>query len=176
MSAERRRHSDDPPRPCAIAHIGVTVPDIAAAVDWYCDVLGFQLIAGIHEAIDDGSPDGDGSADAFGPAFHSCKMAQLASANGVGIELFEFVEPRTVAPEDNFPWQATGFSHICVLDPAIDEMVARIQASGGRLRTSRVREVYAGDRYRWAYCEDPFGNVIEIYTHGHEQVHANRAL
>ena len=24
------------------------------------------------------------------------------------------------------------------------------------------------------YCEDPFGNVVEIFTHSHEQTFANR--
>jgi len=174
MSAEER--PAHPPRPCAVAHISVTVPDIAAAVAWYRDVLGFHVVAGVHDAVADGTPDGDGSADAFGPEFHSCKMAQLVSANGVGLELFEFVAPPTEAPDHNFRWRETGFSHICVIDPAIDELVERIEASGGRMRTSRVREVYAGDPYRWVYCEDPFGNVVEIYSHGHEQVHANRGL
>jgi catechol 2,3-dioxygenase-like lactoylglutathione lyase family enzyme len=163
-------------RPCAVAHIGITVPDIEAAIAWYRDVLGFQLIAAPHDAIADGTPDGDGSADAFGPDFHSCRMAHMASANGVGIEFFEFVEPRTEQPRDNFPWREVGVSHICVLDPAIDELAARIEANGGRMRTSRVREVYEGDPYRWVYCEDPFGNVVEIYSHSHEQVHSNRGL
>jgi catechol 2,3-dioxygenase-like lactoylglutathione lyase family enzyme len=159
-----------------VTHIGVTVPDLKAAIAWYCDVLGFLLIAGPHDAVADGSPDGQGSADAFGPDFRRSKVAHLASANGVGLELFEFIEPRTVPPADNFRWWETGFSHICVLDPAVDELVARIQSTGGRLRTTRVREVYAGDPYLWVYCEDPFGNVIEIYSHSHEQVHANRTL
>ena len=174
MNPERR--PTHPSRPCAVAHIGVTVPDIDAAVAWYRDVLGFQVVAGVHDAMADGTSDGDGSADVFGPDFRSWKMAQLVSANGVGLELFEFVEPPTLVPDDNFRWRDTGFSHICVLDPAIDELVARIQATGGRMRTSRVREVYEGDPYRWVYCEDPFGNVVEIYSHGHEQVHANRGL
>ena len=100
----------------------------------------------------------------------------MASANGVGIEFFEFVEPRTETPADNFPWREVGVSHICVLDPEIDDLVARIEESGGRMRTSRVREVYEGDPYRWVYCEDPFGNVVEIYSHSHEQVHSNRGL
>jgi len=163
-------------RPCAVTHIGITVPDIEAAIAWYRDVLGFRLIAGVHDAIADGTPGGDGSADAFGPDFHSCRMAHMASANGVGIEFFEFVEPGTETPRDNFRWREVGFSHICVSDPAIDDLVARIEASGGRMRTSRVREVYEGDPYRWVYCEDPFGNVVEIYSHSHEQVHSNRGL
>jgi catechol 2,3-dioxygenase-like lactoylglutathione lyase family enzyme len=154
----------------------MTVPDVQAAVDWYGEVLGFALIAGVHDALDDGTTDGDGSVDAFGSEFRHCRMAQMAAANGVGLELFEFVEPVAAAPAENFRWWETGFHHICVLDPQIDELVARIQATGGRLRTSRVREVYEGVPYRWVYCEDPWGNVIEIYSHSHEQVHANRGL
>jgi catechol-2,3-dioxygenase len=28
--------------------------------------------------------------------------------------------------------------------------------------------------YKLAYCEDPFGNIIELYTHSTEQIWSNR--
>jgi len=32
-----------------------------------------------------------------------------------------------------------------------------------------VREYYPGEKpYRMVYCEDPFGNLIELYSHSYE--------
>ncbi len=36
-------------------------------------------------------------------------------------------------------------------------------------------ELFPGEPYRCCYCEDPFGNVVELYSHGHERVWANRS-
>ena len=39
---------------------------------------------------------------------------------------------------------------------------------GGKQRMP-VREYYPGEKpYRMVYCEDPFGNLIEIYSHSYE--------
>ena len=34
------------PYPRGLAHVGFTVPDIDAAVEWYRDVFGFNLVLG----------------------------------------------------------------------------------------------------------------------------------
>jgi catechol 2,3-dioxygenase-like lactoylglutathione lyase family enzyme len=35
----------------AITHVGLAVPDIKKAIDWYINVLDFRLIAGIEMAL-----------------------------------------------------------------------------------------------------------------------------
>jgi len=42
---ERSVSTDEPVPPLAINHVGHTVPDIDAAVEWYADVLGFSIVA-----------------------------------------------------------------------------------------------------------------------------------
>ena len=49
-----------------------------------------------------------------------------------------------------------------------------VAARAGR-RTSRVWELFPGEPYRTCYCEDPFGNAIELYSHSHERTWANRS-
>jgi catechol 2,3-dioxygenase-like lactoylglutathione lyase family enzyme len=45
-------------------------------------------------------------------------------------------------------------------------------ANGGKQRMP-VREYYPGEKpYRMVYCEDPFGNLIEIYSHSYELTYA----
>jgi hypothetical protein len=78
--------------------------------------------------------------------------------------LFEFAEPPA----------RTGIFHFCLVAPEIDRVAARIASTGGRLLTSRVWEIFAGEPYRTCYCEDPFGTVIELYSHSHERTYANR--
>ena len=56
----------------------------------------------------------------------------------------------------------------------IEELAQRIAEAGGRMRSSRVWPVFEGEPYRTCYCEDPFGNVVELYSHSHERTYANR--
>jgi catechol 2,3-dioxygenase-like lactoylglutathione lyase family enzyme len=161
--------------PRAIAHIGITVSDLDRAVAWYRDVLGFELIG---PPVDVSADDGHGgaiAADVFGPGLRRMRLAHLAGANGVALELFEFVDPPGEPRRDNFEYWKTGPFHICVLAPDIEQLAERIAATGGRIRTSRIWEMFPGEPHRTCYCEDPFGTVIELYSHSHERTYANRS-
>lgn len=162
------------PRP--ITHVGLSVSDIEAAFAWYRDVLGFRVLSAPTE-VDRTDPI---AADVFGPDFRRMRIAHLASGNGCALELFEFIDPVSEEPGDNFSYWVAGFFHICVVDPCVSELAAQIEATGGKIRGSRVWEMFPDERpgtaepYLTVYCEDPFGNILEIYSHSHEQVFANR--
>ncbi|MEA2331589.1 MAG: hypothetical protein QOI85_1961 [Chloroflexota bacterium] len=153
--------------PPTVTHIGVTVTDLDLAVGWYCDVLGFDPIAPAVEVRAGAGHGGAVAADVFGPRFDRFRQAHLAGANGVAIELFEFAEP----PSD---WR-TGMFHICLAVGDVEALTDRIAAGGGRRRTSRVWQIFPDEPYLTCYCEDPFGNVIELYSHSHERTWANRS-
>ncbi len=159
----------------AITHVGLSVPDIQGAVAWYRDVLGFRLLAGPSE-VDRSDPI---AVDVFGPRFRHMWIAHLASGNGCALELFEFVDPAARAPADNFEYWVGGFFHICIVDADVPGLARRIADSGGRVRSSRPWEMFAelrgkrDDPYMTMYCEDPYGNILELYSHSHEQVYAN---
>ena len=156
----------------AITHVGLVVADIHAAVDWYSTVLGFTVIvAPVRLSAD--SHAGRVAAAIYGERFRECAQAQLGAGNGVALELFEFVDPRTERRAGDFEYWKAGFFHICVVDPDIEGLAARIAGSGGRVR-SEVLRLYEDAPYRLVYCEDPFGNLIEVFTHSHEQTFANR--
>ena len=44
----------------------------------------------------------------------------------------------------------------------------KISKSGGKQR-NKIWDLVPNKGYRIVFCEDPFGNVIEIYTHSYEQ-------
>jgi catechol 2,3-dioxygenase-like lactoylglutathione lyase family enzyme len=161
------------PRP--ITHVGLSVPDIHAAVEWYRDVLGFRVLVAPSEI---GRED-PMAVDVFGPRFQRMLMAHLASGNGCALELFQFIDPPAEAPAENFTYWVGGFFHICVVDPDVAGLAKRIEATGGRIRASRIWEEFERERagadepYLSVYCEDPFGNIIELFSHSHETVFAN---
>jgi catechol 2,3-dioxygenase-like lactoylglutathione lyase family enzyme len=159
--------------PCAAAHVGLSVPDLEEAIRWYCEALGCGLLFGPDRLEADGSYAGRAAADVFGPAFREVRMAHLSMANGVAIELFEFLVPETARRTAEAEYWPAGFSHVCVIDPDIERRVAAIRSNGGKVRT-KIWEVFEGEPYRFCHCEDPFGNIIEVYSHSHEQVFANR--
>ncbi len=53
-------------------------------------------------------------------------------------------------------------------DPDIEGLCKNISESGGRQR-SQIWEIVPDKGYRIAFCEDPFGDIIEIYDHSYEQ-------
>jgi hypothetical protein len=102
------------------------------------------------------------------------RIAHLATANGTAVELIEFVDPPVERPQDNLMWWRSGIFHFCVVDPDVAGLAERIAAAGGRRRT-RVWPMSEELPYAFCYCEDPWGVVIEIYSHSSEQIYANRA-
>jgi catechol 2,3-dioxygenase-like lactoylglutathione lyase family enzyme len=150
----------------AIAHVGLTVPDLDRAVGWYSDVLDFDLLGcPVHVRSGEGHA-GTVAADVFGPGFGAFRQAHLAGANGAALELFEFLEP----PRDD---RRPGPFHVCVVARDVERTAERIASTGGRRRT-RAWPIFPGEPYLTCHCEDPFGIHIELYSHGHERTYSNR--
>jgi catechol 2,3-dioxygenase-like lactoylglutathione lyase family enzyme len=95
----------------------------------------------------------------------------MAAANGFGLELFQLLDPPHERRERSLEYWKSGFFHICVTDPNIEELASRIASSGGRQRSKVWRIDSTTNDYRLCYCEDPFGNIIEIYTHSYETLY-----
>jgi catechol 2,3-dioxygenase-like lactoylglutathione lyase family enzyme len=146
----------------AITHVGLSVPDLNRALAWYSHVLGFEALGPATSVHAHEGHAGTVAADVFGDS-GSFRQAHLTGANGVAIEIFEF--------EGNQP--RPGLFHFCLIAPDVGQTAERIVASGGK-RRSRIWEIFRGDPYLTCYCEDPFGNVVELYSHSHERTYANR--
>ncbi len=156
--------------PRNFSHIGLSVTDLHAAVRFYTEVLGWYLIMPPTEITEDDSAIGVMCTDVFGAGWTSFKIAHLATGDRIGVELFQFnnAEQR----ENNFDYWKSGVFHFCVQDPDVEGLAAKIVAAGGKQRMP-VREYFPGEKpYRMVYMEDPFGNILEIYSHSYELTYA----
>ncbi|MEE3045540.1 MAG: lactoylglutathione lyase family protein [Pseudomonadota bacterium] len=152
--------------PRTFSHIGISVPDLEAAVKFYAEVLGWYVIMEPTTITEDDSDIGQMCTDVFGANWKSFRIAHLSTADRVGIELFEF--PDNQRPDNNLEYWKTGTFHFCVQDPDVEGLVEKIKAHGGKQRMP-IRHYYPGEKpYRMVYVEDPFGNVFEIYSHSYE--------
>jgi lactoylglutathione lyase family protein len=159
--------------PRSFSHIGLSVPSVEKAIKFYEEVMGWYVIMQPTEIVEDDSSIGEMCTDVFGPGWKKFRIAHMATSDKIGIELFEF--ETNEKPENNFEYWKTGIFHYCVQDPNVEELVEKIVAHGGKQRMP-IREYYPGEKpYRMVYCEDPFGNLVEIYSHSYELTYSDGA-
>lgn len=160
--------------PRSFSHIGLSIPNINEAVNFYTQVLGWYLIMPPTTITEDDSAIGQMCKDVFGTGWQSFKIAHLSTGDRIGVELFEFNNQQS--PDNNFEYWRTGIFHFCIQDPNLEELVDRIVDAGGKKRMSQPRYYYPGEKpYRMIYMEDPFGNILEIYSHSYELNYASAA-
>lgn len=161
------------PYPRSFSHIGLSVPDLDKAVEFYTEVLDWYTIMEPAPVYNDDTAIGQMCRDVFGNDWKQFRIAHLATGDKVGVELFEF--PHNEKPDNNFEYWKTGIFHFCVQDPNIEELVEKIKQHGGKQRMP-IREYYPDDKpYKMVYVEDPFGNIFEIYTHSYELTYSQGA-
>lgn len=161
------------PYPRSFSHIGLSVPDLDKAVEFYTEVLGWYTIMEPAPVYNDDTAIGQMCRDVFGNDWKQFRIAHLATGDKVGVELFEF--PHNEKPDNNFEYWKTGIFHFCIQDPNIEELVEKIKQHGGKQRMP-IREYYPDDKpYKMVYVEDPFGNIFEIYTHSYELTYSQGA-
>lgn len=146
--------SEGPSGRAKINHAGLTVTDLDAAVAWYTEVFGLALVFGPVEVSGPGR-----SKTIFGEGFGRMRRAVLRDPSDAALELFEFQEPATIRRHDNFDYWKTGFFHLCFTCEDVASRLESVVAHGGRARTDPLD---AGGGRFIAYCEDPFGNVLEL--------------
>ena len=160
--------------PRTFSHIGISVPDLDKAVEFYTSVFGWYMIMPPTKIEEENETAiGIMCTDVFGSGWGSFRISHLSTGDKIGIELFEF--PKAQNPENNFEYWKTGVFHFCVQDPDLEGLLAKLVAHGGKQRMP-VRSYYPGEKpYRMVYCEDPFGNILEIYSHSYELTYSSGA-
>jgi len=161
----------------AMNHVGQTVPDIEAAVEWYRDVLGFTVVAPPATVTAGSGHFADLFADIIGE-FESVKLAHMEAGDGTGFELFEYEsssdEQNARDPPEDGNWQARpGIHHFSVTHPDVEELVERIENHDGE-QHSDVWRVFPDQEYELVYVRDPWGNFIEVYNRSYTQFFANQ--
>jgi catechol 2,3-dioxygenase-like lactoylglutathione lyase family enzyme len=161
--------SSGPNNPININHVAISVPNLEQAIKWYQNVFGFKLIGGPVDFITDDSLAGMALKDIHGETLRKMRMAWLVSENHVGFEIIEYVEPEAQRRQDNFEYWKSGITHFCITDPNIEELCHKITEQGGKQR-SNIWEIIPNKGYKISFCEDPFGNIIEIYSNAFEDL------
>jgi hypothetical protein len=93
------------------------------AVKWYSEVLGFtKLTDNPTEIVADNSRLGSIVRDCFGPSIRKLRIAHLSFGDQVGLELFEFAEPKAERTTNHFEYSKISFLHIAVTCPNIEQL------------------------------------------------------
>jgi catechol 2,3-dioxygenase-like lactoylglutathione lyase family enzyme len=145
----------------SVNHIAISVPDATKAIEWYTSILGFQQIGEIREFKRKDANEG-GIFSIYGPELKHMKVGFLTSANGIGVELFQFIDPPQSQQKTPFAYAQGGLFHFCVTDKQPEELVKKIVANGG----SKMGETcqLLDNEEEAIYAKDPWGNVIEVLS------------
>ena len=146
----------------------VSVPNLEQGIKWYQNVFGFKVIGGPIDFVIDDSLAGRVLKDIHGEILGKMRMAWLVSENLIGFEIIEYVEPQAQRRQDNFEYWKSGITHFCMTDPRIESYVKRLQSMGKQ--RSNIWEIIPNKGYKISFCEDPFGNIIEIYSNAFEDL------
>ncbi len=136
-----------------VHHPALAVPDMQKALDFYCDVVGFELCmqADIPSGI---AP----MNEAFGIDDAGCKVRMMNKGNSC-IELFEFNASQAGDPKR--PVHREGITHFAMATDDPDADYAKLKSAGVEFNTP----LFGASPSRFAYGRDPFGNVIELLEH-----------
>lgn len=160
------------PYPRALTHVGISVTELDRGIEFYRNVFGARIIHGPNTIRAGDDLIGRTCRDFFGPDFGEARVVYMATSNGVALELFEFIKPKAERRTGRLEYWKTGAWHLCLIDPEVDLLVERIVANGGR-RLTETLAPWGDPSKSLALCEDPFGNVLEIYSQSTEQMVSN---
>ena len=95
------------------------------AIDFYTKTFGFKVLR--KEKIDTGCSSMNAKIfkDIFKGLLKTVNVAWLNTDNGVGLEIFEFINPAAEVPKDVFENWLKHFSHICITSSNIDKVCKR---------------------------------------------------
>jgi hypothetical protein len=90
----------------------------------------------------------------------------LSSGNGIGLELFSFIDPPTDNPPqssqfDRSDWTRSGVWHFCITTPNIEEVREKILARGGKQIGYTLHHI-PGEKAM--HMKDPWNNIVELIT------------
>lgn len=153
-----------------ITHVGLAVPDLDKAIDWYKKVFNFYVMAGPFE-FDEKDDNADSmTQDLQGFEVKKMRNVHLMSSGGVGIELFEFQD--SPFKEESYSPHA-GFFHICLVVDDLVDAIERVVQHGGKQR-SKIWNVNEGKNHYLVYTEDPFGHILELYTRSTSEIYGHQ--
>lgn len=136
----------------SIDHSAISVPDLQVALDFYCDLLGFEV------EKESGWPKGASRVDRLLALPDSAARVVMIKLGETRIEVFEFESPVPASRPDSLRVSDHGITHLCLRVTEIEEEYARLVEAGVEFNSPPLD---VGTSI-CAYGRDPFGNVIEF--------------
>lgn len=138
-----------------IDHTALSVPDLRAALDFYCGVLGFELES------ESGWPRGARRVDALVGLEDSASKVAMVRMGDTRIELFQYESPEPRLQDREFRVCDHGITHLCLAVSGIEQEYERLIEAGVVFNAAPVD---VGTSI-CVYGRDPFGNVFELKQH-----------
>lgn len=152
--------------PITFSHIGISVPNIEKAIEFYKEVFGWYHLAGPWGPMKrDGGATSKFCDTVYGEDWTSFKLAHMSTGDRVGIELLEF---EGSYPAEEWEFKKHGVFHFGVTIPDYEAFIEKLKTKGGKQRSLVNKRDVNGQTYVAVYVEDPFGNIFEIYSHSYE--------
>lgn len=148
--------------------MAISVKDIEAVTSWYNEVLGFEVIGGRIFDIKRSEKPSAAIFAIYGESLNEVRMAYMTTGNGVGFEVFEFLDPVFKANDVDFEYNRGGYFHICVTDPDPDALAEKVLQRGGSRQGVTVK--VANGAATCVYVKDPWGNVVEILSVNYDRM------
>lgn len=157
-----------------MSHVGVLVSDLPQAVEFYTKALGFEIVMDNTAVIEeDKTAIGRMCIAVFGKGFKGFKIAHLVTEDGVGLELFEMKDRKERHIVD---FSKIGIFHFCLQTDDFQGTIDKVKKYGGKARMDIMRYHPEDDSkpYKMVYLEDPFGNLIELYSHTYKETYSSK--
>jgi catechol 2,3-dioxygenase-like lactoylglutathione lyase family enzyme len=152
-----------------VDHVALTVPDLNAAVAFYCQVIGAVELCRVGPF--DAStlprmPDGRDWTEAYlGVAGARLTLAMLQIGSNLILELFQYDKPedKRMSPPRNCD---RGGHHLALKVANIEEAVSYLRGKGVRMMEGPVT-IESGPTagLKWIYFLDPWGNQLELFEY-----------
>lgn len=137
-------------------HSGITVKNLEAALDFYVDTLGLELLSKqvansdyIFDIVEI-------------PGLKEIKIAFVQLPGGQVIEILEYVGVERYSGSSRSCDYGTG--HICLQVEHLDEMFIELKRKGVIFKSKRIAHINAGANKgsKAVYMLDPDGYIIEL--------------
>ena len=141
-----------------LAHVGVCVPDVDAAVEWYRDVIGMTVLSPPYLMS------GPQIERDMGEIVPGVVLRAAIVGFGPGDQVVELIEyPEHPGEQSARRLTDRGISHIGLVCDDIEGTRTELESRGVTFLTSGTAGI-AGLRTTW--CEDPFGTVLILMEKG----------
>jgi len=137
----------------AVRHAGVVVSDMHRSLPFYRDLLGMEVWADFRD-------DSDYAQAVTGVPGAHIWMIKLKAADGVSIELLQYLSHPQAPPDTLVKACDVGCNHIALQVDDIEALYKKLQIAGIRFHAPPI--VSPDNGAKVAYCRDPEGVIVEL--------------